>query len=189
MKIDSKVKPLDVVVSGNRVVIEEGEEYRLKHILAILFTNKQVLDVLIKELKKGFSITKKRQENVNLCDDVVTKYDVQFGKSIYILDKIIYEIGDPYNLVNLFDILQNERKLVNYFPITSLETSLGNRHEIHYKDKKYHLCDSTKERTDEELLSLYFVWLYYIEQKKYKSDFKLCLEFQKQDVLVNLVFE
>jgi hypothetical protein len=179
MKIDSKVKMLDVIVSGNRVVIEEGEEYRLKPVLANLFTNKKVLEILISELKKVFKITKNQDTK---------KYEIVCGKGTYILDKIIYEVGDPYNFANLYDVLQNEF-FIEGFPIKSLEYSYGNRHEIHYKDKKYHLCNATKEKTDEELLSLYFVWLYYIEKKKYNPDFKLWIEFQKQEASVNVIFK
>lgn len=177
--MENKIKRRKVYIEGNKLVITGSDEYSMEAILAAVFENKKVLDIVENELIEEFKIT-------TVMVNEIEKYKIDYDGNEIIFSVIMCEKAENFDLSDCYNSLTC--KWYN-FPLHDYETEYGSVYKIEYKEKVYYLDDLKTEKAKYKLIDLYFLWRCYSEHARNMWQYENWVERLKEQRPTKVVFK
>lgn len=177
--MENKIKRRKVYIEGNKLVITGADEYLMEAILAAVFGNKKVLDIVENELIKEYKITP-------VVVDGVVKQKINYDGNEIIFSVIMCEKAENFDLSDCYKYLTCKWYK---FPIYGYETEYGDVYKIEYKEKVYYLDNLKTEKVKYKLIDLYFLWRCYSEHARRMGQYENWVERLKKQRPTKVVFK
>ena len=177
--MENQIKRRKVYIEKNKLVITGSDEYSLEAILAAIFENKKVLDIVENELIDEFQIT-------TVIVDEVVKYKIDYDGNEIVFSVIMCEKARNFKLSDCYYSLTCSWY---NFPLSSSETQYGHVWEINYKGELYYLQSLKTGKLKYKLVDLYFVWRCYCELTRSMGLYERWIERLKEQRPTKVVFK